>query len=129
MDTKEDFFLTEEAAEWIAQKKSEYLSELVGQIAGDDFGFEEFHLFDHLIPQTISGPDRAFDDKSDTWVIRVMVRSYQNQFTFHHIVVGALIPEKQGSEVLVPIISFVTKRAEVVKAWSRGEPLARPTLS
>lgn len=129
MDTKEDFFLTEEAAEWIGQKKSEYLSKLIMQLGEDDFRFEEFHLFDHLIPETIGGPDRAFEDRSDTWVLRTSIRSYQNEFTFHQIVVGALIPEKNGAEVLVPVISFVTKKVAVVKEWSVGESITHPTLN
>jgi len=62
MDTKESFFLTEEAANWIGQKKSEYLSVLINLSSRDDFGFEEYHLYDHLIPQTIEHPDQLFDD-------------------------------------------------------------------
>lgn len=130
MDHKEDFFLSEEVAEWIGLKKSEYLSKLIMQMIAGDFGFEEFHLYDYLIPQTIGEPDRAYEDKSDSYPLRTCVRTYAQKITFHHVVIGALIHDgATKTDVLIPVLSFVTKKEEVVREWTAGESLPRPTLN
>ncbi len=130
MDRKEEFYLTEEAAEWIGLKKSEYLSKLIMQVGEGDFDFEEFHRFDNLIPGTIQDPDRSYQDSSDTFTIMVFVKTYMEKQSFHQVVVAAALPDgNTKSEVLVPVLTFVTKKEEVVKQWTTGGPLIRRTLS
>jgi hypothetical protein len=130
LNTKEDFFLSEEAAEWIGLKKSEYLSLLIAQLSDDDFGFEEFHDYDEFIPQTIGQPDRMYQDSSGLFRLRTCMRTYSELTHFHHIVIGALIPDQDsGDEVFVPVLSFVTRKESLVRQWSIGEELGRPLLN
>lgn len=130
MGPKEEFYLTEEAAEWIGLKKSESLSRLIMQMQEDDFGFEEFHRFDHLIPGTLEKPDRSYQNAGDTFRMLVFVKTYFEGETFHQVVVAASLPDQNSkAEVLVPVLTFITRKEDVVKQWTTGEPLARPTLS
>jgi len=129
MDTKENFFLTEEAANWIGQKKSEYLSILINLSSRDDFGFEEYHLYDHLILQTIEHPDQTFDDNSDTYRIRLYLHTYQEKITFHQIVLGALIPDQNRVDVFIPVITFVTKNQGMVTHWVKDLKASTKILS
>ncbi len=130
MDHKEDFLLSEEAAEWIGLKKSEYLSKLIVQISSSDIGFEQYHEFDHLIPETLLHPDRAYEDDSETYKLRISVRTWEDKFPFHQIVLTAMIPDLTSKQdVHVPVLTFVTRSAEVLKEWCFGNPLPRPTLN
>jgi hypothetical protein len=130
MEKRDDFFIPEETAEWIGLKKSEYLSKIIGLIARDDFGFEEFHLYDSYIPQTIENPDRAFEHTEDGQKLRTYLRSYSEKVNFHQVVIGVLIEDKDKSAVIyVPILSFVSRKDELVREFSVGEVITRPTLN
>lgn len=130
MEKREDFFIPEDAAEWIGLKKSEYLSSLIQKQPADDLKFEEFHLFDGHIPSTIENPDKAFEYKEDDQVLRVYVRTYVERAKFHQVVIGVLIDDKQNkAAVFVPILCFVSKSDEVVREFCKGEVITRPTLN
>lgn len=121
------FILSEEAAEWIGLKKSEYLSKLIENLRSGDFGFEDFHRFDYLIQQTMETPDHVYDLKSD-YPIRTYIKTYADKTTFHQLVIGAVFPNKSG-EVFVPILAMVTKFQEVAKLMEEGTPSRGPLLN
>lgn len=130
MEKRDDFYIPEDVAEWINLKKSEYLSKLIQQMASDDFGFEEFHRFDKYIPGTIEGPDKVYESTDDNQKVRTYVRSYQENGVFHQIVQGVLVDDKESNaQVYVPILSFVTKKDEIVRLFSVGQVITRPTLN
>lgn len=130
LDNREDFYLPEEVVEWIGLKKSELLTILIEKMKDDDYGFEEFQSFDHLLPQTIEAPDRAFEEKNDDFPIRTCIRTWPYKTQLHQIIIGAIIPDKNSlAEVFVPILSFVTKKDSVVKEFCRGQIIDRPPLN
>lgn len=130
MQKREDFYIPEEVAEWIGLKKSQYLSDLIQKQAPGDVGFEEFHLFDRLINGTIEQPDKAYEREEDQQLIRIYVKSYCETFNFHQVVVGAVLDDTENkANVFVPIICFVTKNVELVKEFSVGDVITRPTLN
>jgi hypothetical protein len=130
LDTKEDFYLPEEVVEWIGQKKSEYLSRLIELVTEDDLGFEDYHEFEHLIPDTVKEADRVFEEEIDAETVRTFVRTYAEKGGFHQIVLGALIPDtNSNAQVFVPILSFVTVKDELVREFLSGEAVSRPTLN
>lgn len=130
MDTNDEFYLPEEVVEWIGQKKSEYLSKLIGLVSEDDYGFEDYHEFEHLIPDTVTEADRVFEEVIDAETVRTFVRTYPEKGGFHQIVLGALIPDiNSNAQVFVPIISFVTIKDELVREFLSGEAVSRPTLN
>ncbi len=130
MEKREDFYIPEEIAEWVSLKKSEYLSKLIQNQPSNDVGFEEFHLYDRLIAGTIETPDKAFEAEVDQEKVRTYVKSYQESFSFHQVVIGVVLDDKERrANVFVPIISFVTKNVELVKEFSVGEVITRPTLN
>lgn len=130
MGEKEDFYIPEEVAEWIGLKKSEYLSKLIENQVPGDLGFEDYHLYDGSIPQTIEKPDKVFETTIDRILVRTYLRSYQEKFLYHQLIIGAAIPDKiSGSEVYVPILSFVTKEAQIVKEFCQGEVKTHHTLN
>ncbi len=130
MDTKDDFYLPEEDIEWIGLKKSQYLSKLIQLMKPNDFGFEEFHQFDGQVPQTIENPDKSYHDEDDGKEIRTYVRTYDKSGAYHQVVVGVVIAdEKSKTEVYIPVLFFVTRDDEVVKAFSTGEVMSRPILN
>lgn len=130
MEKRDDFYIPEEIAEWINLKKSEYLSKLIQLQPAGDIGFEEFHLYDPHIPGTIENPDKAFESNDDHQTIRTYVRSYIVDDHFHQIVIGAVIEDKtKAANVFIPILSFVTRKNEVVLEFSIGDVITRPTLN
>ncbi len=124
----DEFYLSEEDAEWIGLKKSEYLSRLIENLESDDYQFEEFFRFDDQIPATISAPDWSVDILDDGKVIRTYCRSYQDKETYHQVVVGAVMPNQDKNDVFVPIISFVSRKENLVKLFSAGK-VSRPLLN
>lgn len=130
MDSRDEFYLPEEVVEWINLKKSEYLSLLIEKGIPGDFGFEEFHYFNDLVPQTIETPDKSFEDEIDQNVVRTFIKTYSAPVYFHQVIIGGIfMDQKNQAEVFVPIIVFVTKKAETVHLFSRGKVISRPTLS
>jgi hypothetical protein len=122
LDSKENYYLSEEDAEWVGLKKSEYLSRLIGLIGPTDIGFEEYHKFDDQIHGTITTPDRTYVFKEDGRDMRTYLKSYLQGQIFHQIVLGVIIPDdKNKSEIFVPVLIFVTRSEEVVKEFATGE--------
>lgn len=129
MEKQDDFYLSEEAMEWIGLKKSEYLSKIIENQAPDDFGFEDFHRFDHLVGSTLENPDEIWES-SDTYPVHVYARTYEQDVQFHHILIGALFPNDEKKKLmLVPILSFVTKTSELARLFCTGDRKKRPTLN
>ncbi len=130
LDPKENYYLSEEDAEWVGLKKSEYLSRLIESVGPTDFGFEEYHLFDHLIHGTIQTPDLSMTFEEDGREMRSYLKSYLEKENFHHFVIGVIIPDAENkSEVFVPVMIFVTRDEELVKKFSTGKSLVRPVLN
>ncbi len=127
---EDDFLISEEMAEWLGQKKSEYLSNLIQQMAADDFGFEEFQRFDRLLTGTIEDPDRAYGFEEDGQELRTYVKTYHQGEKVHQVLIGVLLPDKaKDAQVLVPIISFVSRKDDLVKLFTKGKVITRPTLN
>jgi hypothetical protein len=130
MEKRDDFYIPEETAEWISLKKSEYLSKLIQLQGSGDFGFEEFHLFDEFIPSTIENPDKAYEAEEDNQKIRIYLRTYKVKTNFHQVVIGAVVEDKdKTANVFVPILTFITRKDELVKEFCVGEVITRPTLN
>lgn len=130
MSDDEKFTIPEDLEEWIGLRKSEYLSVLIENMGEGDFGFEEFHLFDHRIQGTVDSPDRSFEETRDGNIVRTFIRTYSDKKMYHQVVVGAVYQDRKNkSEVLLPIITFVTRSEGVVAKFSVGNPVTRPTLN
>lgn len=128
MEKRENFEVPEEVAEWIGLKKSEYLSLLIGQIRPDDFSFEKYHLFDHLIPETIDRPDKIIENSKEDYPIRVYIKTYPGRENFHQVVLGMML-EDEKSKVFIPILVFVTKFDELIKEFGQGQVISGPLLN
>lgn len=127
MEKQDEFYLSEDAQEWIGLKKSEYLSKLIENQPAGDYGFEDFHRYDHLIASTIETPDEVWE-KHESFPIQVFVRTYETDL--HHILIGGIFPEEQKKNlVYVPILSFVTKGQELAMLFCEGEKKRRPVLN
>lgn len=129
MEKRENFEIPEEIAEWIGLKKSEYLSRLINLLLPDDIGFEKFHEFDHLIPDTINQSDKAFESEDDDYTIRAYVRTYPGKDSVHQIVLGMMYDDGGTSFVFIPILVFVTKFDELVREFSQGQMISGPILN
>ena len=130
MSDDEKYSIPEEVEEWIGLKKSEYLSKLIENVKDGDFGFEEYHLFDHKIQETVEHPDRSYEESEGSYLIQTFIRTYSDEKMFHHVVLGSTYVDKKNEvEVFLPILSFVTRSEEVVGVFSVGSQKARPTLN
>jgi len=125
----DEFIISEEVAEWLGLKKSEFLSELIVKQQEDDFGFEDFQRFDSLVPGTIETPDKAFEHQGDQYAIRTYVKTYNVPEFLHQVVIGAIIESKDGAEVFLPILIFVTRQADLVMNFERGETINSKLLN
>lgn len=116
--------------EWIGLKKSEYLSELIQNMDPDDVPFEEFFKYDGLIEETIRNPDETFESVEDGHELRVFVRFHSSLQNIHQVVIGLLFPdEKKGAQVLVPVMTFVTKKEKLLRLFTSGTPVHKHTLN
>ena len=130
MERKEDFLIPEEIVEWIGLKKSEYLSRLIMEQKSEDIGFEDFQHYDAYVPGTIEVPDRTYQFKEDDQRIRTYVKTYSEKILFHQVVIGILIEDKSNnSDVFVPIITFVSRDANLIKGFSLGDAVSKPVLN
>lgn len=129
MEKREDFEIPEEVAEWIGLKKSEYLSRLINSLNPNDLGFEKYHEFDHLIPETINQTDKAFEGNEEDYPIRTYIKTYPGKETFHQVVLGMMYDDGGSSFVFIPILVFVTKFDELIKEFSQGQVISGPILN
>ncbi len=130
MEKKEDFYIPEEIAEWIGMKKSEYLSQLILKAEADDIGFEEYHLYDSYIPDTIENPDKAYEDQVDGYLMRIYLKTRNQRGSFHQVVLGVVIDDaKTKAQVFVPVLSFVSRKDQIVKEFCTGNVISHQTLN
>lgn len=130
MSEDDKFSIPEELESWIGLKKSEYLSLLIENLQEDDFGFEEFHLFDHKLQQTVESPDRSYEEMKDGHQIQTYVRTYSDSKMYHQVVIGTVyVDQKKELEIFLPILTFVTRSEDLVGKFSVGRPKSRPTLN
>jgi len=121
LNIKENFFINEETVEWIALKKSEYLSQLIIDFTDDDYDFEDFHLFDSYITSTLDKPDEIYRSFEDDQEINIFYRTYKNDLEFHQIIISLVILDENNQKVVIPILTFVTKKHDLVLKWCTGE--------
>lgn len=130
MEKRDDFYIPEEVAEWIGLKKSEYLSRLIEQQLPGDIGFEEFHLYDSHVPETIEKPDKSYESMEDDQKIRTYIKTYSDKKGFHQVVIGVLLDDKQKqADVFIPILTFVSRKTDIVKLFSVGTVISAHTLN
>lgn len=130
MSDDEKFHIPDEVHEWLGLKKSEYLSKLIENQTPDDFGFEEFHLFDQKIQETVENPDKSFEETQDSYNIRTYFKTYSDARMIHHVVIGSIYEDKENKvEVFLPILTFVTRKEELLEVFSVGTVVTRPTLN
>lgn len=130
MEKKDDFYISEELAEWMGLKKSEYLSKLIQNAGPDDIPLEQYHLFDQYLAGTLEVPDRTMEFTEDGYVVRTYLRTYQGSQNFHQIVIGVISEDPENkSKVFIPIMSFVSNDGNLVNGFCAGEVVSRPTLN
>lgn len=115
----DEFYLPEDIVEWLGLKKSEYLSKLIEKILPDDVQFEQYMQFEELIPSTLSNPDWSVEKVEDGHKVKTFVRTYNDNGVFQQVVIGALVPDQEKNDVFIPIISFVTKKPELISHFAK----------
>ncbi len=129
MSEEDEFSIPDNVEEWIGLKKSEYLSKLIENGRPGDFGFEEYHLFDHKMQETIEAPHRSFEEVQDGLMVQTYIKTYSDSKMFHHIVIGTMYSDRKNKgEIFLPILSFVTRFEELVGIFCVGTPKGRPQL-
>ncbi len=130
MEQRDDFYIPEDVAEWIGLKKSEYLSKLIQLQTPGDIGFEEYTRYERFLAGTIERPDRTYERSEDDQILRTYVRSYDQDELFHQVVIGVLIEDKElKGSVFIPVLSFVSRGAELVREFSVGRVIGASTLN
>lgn len=127
-EVMDEFYLPEEIMEWLSQKKSEYLSKLIENMESDDFQFHEFQQFEEFLPVTLATPDWTTDSILDGQRIKTFGRSFNDGKFFQQVVIGALVPDQNKNDVFIPIISFVTKKENLIRLFGGGK-LAKQLLN
>jgi hypothetical protein len=125
----DEFYLPEEMIEWLGCKKSILLSELISHAEGDDFNFEQYQSFERLIPQTLAAPELIFDSEEDKIYLKTFVKTYSDPEIFQQIVIGAMIPDQNKDLIFVTILSFVTRKQNLIKIFCRGKPTLKPVVN
>lgn len=130
MERKDHFLISEEVAEWVGLKKSEYLSKIVTNQEQDDISFEEFHLFDSFIQGTIETPDKIYEFSEDGYPVRTYLKTYSEKSLFHQVVIGVLVSDKENNaDIFVPIITFVSRKNNLVNEFCVGVVVSHNSLN
>ena len=124
----DEFYLPEDLVEWIGLKKSEYLSRLIQNAPDHDIPFETYHTYDRLIHSTLSLSDWNVEFEEDNQRIKIYCRSHSEEEAFYQIIVGVIILDQSQSEVLVPILTYVTRFESMTGLFNGGKP-QRPPLN
>jgi hypothetical protein len=124
----DEFYLPEDLVEWIGLKKSEYLSLLIQNAPDQDLQFESYHTYDRLIPSTLSLADWSVEFEEDGQRLKIYCRSHSEDEIFFQIIVGVIILDQSQSEVLVPILTYVTRFEAMTRLFNGGKP-QRPPLN
>jgi hypothetical protein len=130
MEKREEFLISEELAEWIGLKKSQYLSKLVERWVPGDISFEAYTLFDSFISNTIEQPDKVYELLEDDQKVRTYVKTFTERSGFNQLVLGVVVEDgKNSAHVFIPILTFVTRSHELVKAFSDGTVISGHLLN
>jgi len=116
-----EIYLNEEDIEWMGLKKSEYLSLLIQNQTSDDYSFADFHLYDHLIPQTLKEPEWVSSVRENKYILKMFCKSHHGEKNLYQVVIGFVAEEKIDDEVFVPILTFVTKDVSLAEQFKSGE--------
>jgi hypothetical protein len=124
----DEFYLPEDLVEWIGLKKSEYLSRLIQNAPENDLNFESYHEYDRLIHSTLSIPDWSIEFNEDGQRVKIYCRSHSEKEIFYQIIIGVIILDQTESEVLVPVLTYVTRFESMTRLFNGGKP-QRPPLN
>jgi hypothetical protein len=108
---------SEEFLEWVGLKKSEYLSWLITELGSDDFGFETFHKYDHLIASTLERPDEIWYSKAEDFPLQFYHKFYSQENLIQIVVMAMEKNRPQG----IPILSVVTKFQKIASFFKQGQ--------
>lgn len=108
-------------------KKSSYLAKLMGDMGESDIGIENFPMYERFVEPTLMEADEIYereDDEGD--VIITYIKSFaENNSSFFYLVLCLKKPhEKNGEELILPIISFPSVDAQLYKKYKEGEQIS-----
>ena len=115
---------SEEFLEWVGLKKSEYLSWLIAELGPDDFGFDSFHKFDHLVPSTLERADEIWHLKTEDFPLSFYHKSHPREGLIQIVILATEKKSAQG----VPILSVVTKESKIASFFKQGQRSEGPLL-
>ena len=116
--------IDEETLMSLENKKSVYLAQMLGERSPADIPFEQFHLYDTFMAETMKGPDEIFsfkDDESDT--ILTYIKAHEKEGISFYFFVLCLKYDigKSDEEAMIPILAFPTVDGEIYKIYRKGD--------
>jgi hypothetical protein len=100
--------ISQDDADWMAQKKSEVLSVLIERVLPDDIGFEDYHHFDYLLPKTLEFPDEAYEFIEDKHLLKLHISFYQEKRPSYQVILCLVIKSSEKVENFIPILNYQT---------------------
>ncbi|OIQ15921.1 MAG: hypothetical protein BM556_16630 [Bacteriovorax sp. MedPE-SWde] len=115
-----------EILEHLELKKSQFLADLMEHRSEADIPFENFDLYMDYMTDTIETADEVYrfkDDEDETFQASIKGQ-VKDGVSFFFIVVSYHMPDDEGREMVLPILSFPTVDGKLCEYFRRGEQVS-----
>lgn len=115
-----------ELLEQVEHKKSQFLADLMENRSEADIPFENFDLYMDFLGDTLETPDEVyrFDDDEGEPLQASIKGQVKDGVSFFYIVVSFHVPDGDGRELVLPVLSFPTVDGKLCEYYRRGEQVS-----
>lgn len=125
----DEFYLPEEIAEWVDQKKSELLAWVIQHRDDGDVPFEEFGAYGENVEGVLLGADESWAQRWEGHEVRILLKHFEDDALWLFVVCYcAPVEGKPTDQVLVPILVLPTRHTAWLRSWLRGEAITKRAL-
>ncbi len=113
--------LDQERLNFLEQKKSTLLAQLLDDRKDADIEYEQFHLYDEFFQDTLDSPDEIYSmntDDGDEMFVYIKTND-RDGVSFYYIVICVRLPDVH--ELMLPVLSFPTLDPELCELYRKGQ--------
>jgi|GEM_PF-6517139 len=111
----DDEKLNSDLVEWLSQKKSEWLAEIIAHQPQDDLNFDQLHHYDSELNRI----DQEFDESFDWVDEKIKLKTFLKFLKKEKLTILVVIAIESNEGVL-PVFFFATHYRSVAEPFCRG---------
>ena len=113
--------LKTDLVEWLSQKKSEWLAEIISKQPQDDLNFDQLHHYDGELEGIENDFDESFSWQSDKNKLKTFLKFMSGKRLTVLVVIAI-----EHESVVIPVFYFATYYRSVADLFCRGEYFSPP---